>query len=97
MILAIAAALSLVPVALDDPLLTRDDTFISEQAGAAMGQGEVEQLYCLDLPENHPDGARACLTRGEWQAVFDHVRHQKSVEYRERATGLAHWYSRSGR
>lgn len=96
MSLALAAAVVLVPVALDDPLLSRADTFISEQAASAVAQGEVEQLHCLDLPENHPDGARACLTRTEWQAVFDHVRHEESVKWRERAMQLASWYSMGG-
>ncbi len=88
-LLVSTAAVLLTPVALTDPVLEQSDTFISEGARAAMADGSVTELHCLDLPQDHPDGARACLTATEWQAVFDRIAHQQSADRRMRAISQA--------
>ncbi len=87
------AMVVLTPVSLDDPVLVQSDTFLSEITSDAIAQGTAEILYCLDLPEGHPDGSRACLTQDEWQAVFDTISHERSVQARERAMQITHWYN----
>lgn len=59
------ASTMLTPVAIDDPLLKKDDTFVSAAALSAMAETDVARIHCLELPENHPDGSRACLTQAE--------------------------------
>ncbi|WAT18275.1 hypothetical protein OZN62_01485 [Aurantiacibacter sp. MUD11] len=92
-LLLATAAVVLTPVALDDPQLEHEGTFISATAQAARSDGSVDELLCLALPADHPEGTRACLTAAEWQAVFDRVAHDESIRWRERAMHIAHWYS----
>ncbi len=91
MSLILASAVMLTPVAIDDPLLEREDTFVSQTAVAAMADGSASKLHCLDLPADHADGARACLTQAEWQAVFDRVTQQQSAQLRDRLIARAQW------
>ncbi|MFB0611341.1 hypothetical protein [Aurantiacibacter poecillastricola] len=93
-LLAATSAVLLQPVALDDPLLQAEETFVSEAAQAAIGAGSVDRLHCLDLPQHHPNGARVCLTRNEWLEVFGRVSQEESVEARQRAMQIADYYSR---
>ncbi|MWV28101.1 hypothetical protein [Aurantiacibacter rhizosphaerae] len=81
----------LTPVAIDDPLLRREDTFVSAAARVVMADAKSAPIHCLDLPENHPDGARTCLTQGEWQAVFDRIAQQESADLRDRQIARSQW------
>jgi hypothetical protein len=58
-----------------------------------MTSRSVDQLHCIDLPAEHPDGARACLTQVEWQAVFDQIAANESALGARRAMHYAQWFA----
>ncbi|APE28651.1 hypothetical protein [Aurantiacibacter gangjinensis] len=87
------AAAMITPVGLDDALLSQPETFISDIAREQMVTIAVQELHCLDLPEDASEYDRVCLSVGEWQQVFDEIAQQESVDARERAMMIAQYYN----
>ncbi|MGB3165514.1 MAG: hypothetical protein WBA68_01920 [Alteraurantiacibacter sp.] len=79
----VAADPELTAVALDNPILVAEGTYISPGAQAAIAGGADTPVHCLDLPEGSASHAVACLDTAEWQQVF------ARIDSRE-ASGRAH-------
>ena len=77
-------------VALDDPILVAEGTYVSPGAQAAIA-GEAETtVHCLDLPEGTASHAVACLDTAEWQAVFARIESREaSARAQARAENFA--------
>lgn len=80
-----AAVVTLVPVQIDSAELSAEGTFVSEIAQQAIADKSVSSLKCLFIGRRHDGTDRVCLTRPEWQEVFDRVPHTKSAQRRSKA------------
>lgn len=74
LLLASAIAATIVPAAQVD--LSSPTTYVSNPARAAIADGSVANLACVDLPKRSRKYRIACVTSAEWQkaaqwAVFD--------------------------
>ena len=94
----LTAAAMIVPVNLDDALLSQPETLLSDQAQTFIVEASEGKLHCMDLPERSSDYARVCMTTGEWQVVLSEAERDAarkgSEKARSRAIALASWYSR---
>ena len=59
-----AALVPLVPVAIDDPRLDSDRTFVSDKAKNALADEMSADVLCIDDAPSRYDSI--CLTREEW-------------------------------
>lgn len=64
MSLLVLAAVTIVPIGHID--LGSPTVYVSQQARAAIADGHVATLACLELPERSRKFRTACLTSGEW-------------------------------
>ena len=99
MIMSILTATAIiVPVNLDDALLSQPDTLLSDQARSLIVEAGEGNLHCLDLPEGQSEYARVCLTAGDWHVVLSEAERdaakKESRRARDRAITLASVYSR---
>ncbi len=85
-----ASTVALYPVELSDPLLTADDTFVSEHARLLVGENNLGILHCLDTDEMR-GFERICLTSDEWQQIFDRIAQNASADQRQSTIGLSQW------
>ena len=70
-ILIAASVIPLVPIAADDIRLTKDDTFVSEEAQTALEHDSEMRVLCLDMAGGRPKKVTStCLTEGEWNAAI---------------------------
>ena len=83
------SAVALAPVPANDPTLALEETFVSQVARVALAEQTVDELHCLDTPPGEGRPERVCLTKGEWQAVFDRVAYNKAAGRRAYLAGQA--------
>ena len=67
-------ALTLVPVAIDDPFLERPETFVSADARSVQTAGETQSIFCLTLDKVRAGVDNVCLSRDEWNRVNEAAR-----------------------
>ena len=91
MSLLAATAVLLVPVGIGSPELEAETTFVSKDAQALIASQSVEVIKCLDIGEQRDGTDRVCLSKPEWQAVFEKARFNEGAERRERAIARARY------
>ena len=80
----LAAAISLVPVSADDPLLDLKETFVSDVAKAAAVNDGASPIFCLNLDRPRRGIANVCLTQTEWQRVDEAAKKNATREWSHR-------------